>query len=179
VQLATQFQAGLRPCQLYQAGQSVHETNALKVESSQYSAYRGPAQYWRPWQRHSVDAYNIKENIMLDWNNYRNELTQRVGEIASVTPDLIKGYQTVAGSGKKSGRLDAKTAELISLAVAVTTHCDGCIAIHSKEALKAGATKEEISDALAVAVSMNAGAALVYSARVFDAVDALQSGTGA
>ncbi|HTH43624.1 MAG TPA: carboxymuconolactone decarboxylase family protein [Oxalicibacterium sp.] len=107
---------------------------------------------------------------MLDWNNYRNELSKRVGEIAAITPDAIKGYQALAGSGRKSGRLDAKTAELISLAVAVTTHCDGCIAIHSKEALKHGATKEEITDALAVAVSMNAGAALVYSARVLDAV---------
>jgi AhpD family alkylhydroperoxidase len=123
--------------------------------------------------------HNVKENIMLDWNNYRTELTQRVGEIATITPDLIKGYQAVAGAGTKGGRLDPKTAELISLAVAVTTHCDGCIAIHSKEALKHGATKEEIADALAVAVSMNAGAALVYSARVVDAVDALQSGAGA
>ncbi|HWT72928.1 MAG TPA: carboxymuconolactone decarboxylase family protein [Oxalicibacterium sp.] len=112
---------------------------------------------------------------MLDWNNYRNELTKRVGEIGGITPDLVKGYQTVAGAGKKSGRLDAKTVELISLAVAVTTHCDGCIAIHSKEAVKHGATKEEITDALAVAVSMNAGAALVYSARAIDAVDAVQT----
>lgn len=112
---------------------------------------------------------------MLDWNNYRNELTKRVGEIGAITPDLLKGYQAVAGSGRKSGRLDAKTAELISIAVAVTTHCDGCIAIHSKEALKHGATKEEITDALAVAVAMNAGAALVYSARVIDAVEAVQT----
>ncbi|MGB8661212.1 MAG: carboxymuconolactone decarboxylase family protein, partial [Candidatus Acidiferrum sp.] len=59
---------------------------------------------------------------------------------------------------------------LISLAVAVTTHCDGCIVVHSEAALKAGATKEEISEALGVAVAMNAGAALVYSSRVLDAV---------
>jgi alkylhydroperoxidase/carboxymuconolactone decarboxylase family protein YurZ len=40
--------------------------------------------------------------------------------------------------------------------------------------LKAGATKEEIGEALGVAVAMNAGAALIYSTRVLDAVEAKQ-----
>jgi len=59
-----------------------------------------------------------------------------------------------------------------SLAVAVTTRCDGCIVFHTDAALKAGATREEIAEALGVAVSMNAGAALIYSGRVLDAVEA-------
>ena len=58
------------------------------------------------------------------------------------------------------------------MAVAVTSHCDGCIVVHTDAALKAGATKEEISEALGVAVAMNAGAALIYSTRVLDAVAA-------
>ena len=61
---------------------------------------------------------------------------------------------------------------VISLAVAVTTRCDGCIVFHTDAALKAGASKEEISEALGVAVAMNAGAALIYSTRVLDAVEA-------
>jgi AhpD family alkylhydroperoxidase len=61
---------------------------------------------------------------------------------------------------------------LISLAVAVTVKCDGCIVVHSEAALKAGASKEEIAEALGVAVAMNAGAALIYSTRVLDAVNA-------
>jgi AhpD family alkylhydroperoxidase len=56
--------------------------------------------------------------------------------------------------------------------VAVTTHCDGCIVIHTDLALKAGASREEIAEALGVAVAMNAGAALVYSTRVLDAATA-------
>jgi AhpD family alkylhydroperoxidase len=54
--------------------------------------------------------------------------------------------------------------------VAVTTRCDGCIAVHAKKALENGASKEEIAEALGVAVALNAGAALVYSARVMDAI---------
>lgn len=109
---------------------------------------------------------------MLDWNNYRNELMQRVGEYNTIAPETIKGYQALAGAATKSGRLDGKTAELISLAVAVTTRCDGCIAIHVPRALEQGATREEIADALSVAIAMNAGAAMVYSARTLDVIAA-------
>jgi AhpD family alkylhydroperoxidase len=58
---------------------------------------------------------------------------------------------------------------LIALAVAVTARCDGCITVHSELAAKNGATKEELVEALGVAVAVNAGAALVYSARTLDA----------
>lgn len=112
---------------------------------------------------------------MLDWNAYRKQLLNRIGEYGAIAPDTLKGYQTLAGAGTKAGRLDAKTAELISLAVAVTTRCDGCITIHAQAALKNGATREEIADALSVAISMNAGSALVYSARAMDAVAAIQN----
>jgi alkylhydroperoxidase/carboxymuconolactone decarboxylase family protein YurZ len=45
--------------------------------------------------------------------------------------------------------------------------------VHSQKAVESGATKEEIAEALGVAIAMNAGAALVYSARALDAVDSV------
>jgi AhpD family alkylhydroperoxidase len=109
---------------------------------------------------------------MLDWLEYRKELLGRIGEVGKLSPDTLRGYQTLSAAGSKTNHLDAKTRELISLAVAVTTRCDGCITVHTGEALKHGATREEIAEALGVAVAMNAGAAMVYSARVLDAVAA-------
>ena len=107
---------------------------------------------------------------MLNWDGYRKELFARIGDLAKLTPDTLAGYQALAGAGEKTGHLDAKTRELIALAVAVTTRCDGCIAVHTAEATKHGATREEIAEALGVAIALNAGAALVYSARVMDAL---------
>ncbi|MBN5153026.1 carboxymuconolactone decarboxylase family protein [Stenotrophomonas maltophilia] len=112
---------------------------------------------------------------MLDWNAYRKELKGRIGEFGKLSPDTIKGYATLANAGAQTNHLDAKTRELIALAVAVTTRCDGCITVHVDAALKQGASREEIAEALGVAVSLNAGAALVYSARVMDAVAAHES----
>ena len=52
----------------------------------------------------------------------------------------------------------------------MTRQCDGCITTHVHAAKKQGATKEEIAEALGVAIAVNAGAALVFSARVIDAL---------
>lgn len=107
----------------------------------------------------------------MDWNANRDHLMTNVGKLQRLSPDTLKGYLTASGAGRKTAQLDEKTRQLISLAVAVTTRCDGCISIHSNEALKAGATREQLAEALGVAVAMNAGAALVYSTRALEAFD--------
>jgi len=74
--------------------------------------------------------------------------------------------------------LGLKQRELIALAIAVTRQCDGCIAVHTAAAEKHGATKQEIAEALGVAVAVNAGAALIFSARVMDALDLADTTVG-
>src|SRR5438876_4809405 len=110
--------------------------------------------------------------MMIDWNKYHQQFGARVGELMKISPDTVKGYQTLSAANSATTKLGEKTRQLISVAVAVTTKCDGCIVHHTEAALKAGASREEIAEALGVAVAMNAGAALVYSTRVLDAVEA-------
>ena len=110
---------------------------------------------------------------MLDWSGYRQALMKRIGEFGKLSPGTVRGYRELGGAGDKTAHLDAKTRELIALAVGVTRQCDGCITTHVHAALAHGATQGEIAEALGVAVAVNAGAALVYSARVRDAVAAL------
>jgi AhpD family alkylhydroperoxidase len=116
-------------------------------------------------------------DMMLDWNDYRKQLAAGVKEIGQLSPDTIKGYMALSAAGQKTDLLGAKVRELIALAVAVTLRCDGCIAVHTEAAIKRGATREEIAEALGVATTVNAGAALVYSARVMDAFNEYPSAT--
>ncbi len=81
----------------------------------------------------------------------------------------MKSIASLGQGGEKQNHLDAKPRELISLAAAVTTRCDGCIAFHAGEAKKAGSTVGELSEAHGTAINLNAGAAPVYSARTLDA----------
>jgi AhpD family alkylhydroperoxidase len=106
---------------------------------------------------------------MLDWNGYRQQLTVRVGEIAKLSPETVKGYMALSAAGQKSDLLGPKIRELIAVAVAVSLRCDGCITVHTDAAVRHGATREEIAEALGVAIAINAGAAVVYSSRVLDA----------
>jgi len=106
---------------------------------------------------------------MLDWNSYRQQILAGVGDFGKLSPDTVRGYMSLSGAGAKTGHLDAKTRELIALAVSISLRCDGCITVHSEAARKLGATKEEIAEALGVAVTVNAGAAIVYSTRTLDA----------
>ena len=110
--------------------------------------------------------------MMVDWNEYRQQLLETIGKIARLSPETMKGYITLSAAGTKTNHLDAKTRELIALAVAVTLRCDGCITVHTEAAIKHDASREEIAEPLGVAIAINAGAALVYSARVMDAYEA-------
>jgi len=61
--------------------------------------------------------------------------------------------------------------ELIALAVAATTRCDGCLDAHVAKALAAGVTNAEMAEALGVAITLNAGVALTYSLHALDRPD--------
>ena len=63
-------------------------------------------------------------------------------------------YKETYFTDKKA--LDSKTQELIALACSLVAKCDGCIEGHITKALKAGATKEEISESIVIAVGINA-----------------------
>lgn len=107
--------------------------------------------------------------MMQDWNAYRTSLLERVGDFAKLSPDVMRGLNTIDNAAVKTGQLEPKIHELIALAVAVTTRCDGCISVHTKKAVEHGASRAEIAEALGVAIALNAGAALTYSARVLEA----------
>ena len=111
--------------------------------------------------------------MMQDWNTYRDSLLEKVGDFAAQSPDVMRGVMAIDGAAAKTGHLTPKIHELIALAVAITTRCDGCISVHTKKAVEAGATLEEISEALGVAIALNTGAALTYSARVMEAYQQL------
>lgn len=113
---------------------------------------------------------------MLDWNEYQKQLMSGLAEIGKANHEILKGYRGLSNAGNATNILGPKIRELIALAVAVTRQCDGCIVTHTHAAIKEGATREEIVEALSVAIAVNAGAALIFSSRVMDAFNAKTSG---
>jgi len=63
---------------------------------------------------------------------------------------------------REDGKIPFKYRELIALGVAYTTQCVYCIEVHTKNAKRAGATKEEVAEAVFIAAALRAGAAATH-----------------
>ncbi len=73
--------------------------------------------------------------------------------------------------GRDDGKIPRKYRELIALAVACTTQCPYCLDVHTRNAKKAGATREEVAEASMLAAALRAGAAVTHGAlavKLFD-----------
>jgi AhpD family alkylhydroperoxidase len=98
-----------------------------------------------------------------------DELRLPVRELRERIPAVFEGYGALSGAVLADGALDAKTKELIALAIAVTKQCDGCVASHARGAARRGATEDEVAEALGVAILMNGGPGTVHAPRALEA----------
>jgi AhpD family alkylhydroperoxidase len=96
------------------------------------------------------------------------ELSQKRRELA---PETEKAFQAFSQQVFASGALPAKTKQLIAVAVAHVTQCPYCIRGHTKAALRQGATREELMEAIWVAAEMRAGGAYAHSALAIETMD--------
>ena len=74
----------------------------------------------------------------------------------------MSAFVTFPNAAKAPDSLDTKYKYLIALALGINAHCEWCIAAHTRNALEAGATREEILEASWVALLMGGGPALMY-----------------
>ena len=58
---------------------------------------------------------------------------------------------------------------MIALAIGVAVRCDDCIAFHVKAAVDQGATREEITETLGMAIYMGAGPSAMYASHALEA----------
>lgn len=91
--------------------------------------------------------------------------------LRDVIPDVYKGYAALSAGAMKPGALDTKTKELIALGISVAVRCDGCIAAHARNVARAGATREEVAEAIGVAIMLSGGPGTVYGPRAFAAFE--------
>jgi AhpD family alkylhydroperoxidase len=66
--------------------------------------------------------------------------------------------------GREDGAIPKKYRELIALAVACTTQCPYCIAVHAKNAKASGASEQEVTEASLIAAALRAGGAATHGA---------------
>lgn len=89
-------------------------------------------------------------------------------------PETAEAYGQLRNSIFRDSFLDVKTKELIAIASSILMRCQFCVDAHSQRAIAAGVTKEEIAEAISVAMFVAAGSQIgwtnVYSENIYDKI---------
>lgn len=100
---------------------------------------------------------------MKDWTENVAELTAQLRTLRGGAPEVMKAFAGMAQAAVAPKALDSKTKELIALGIAVAIRCDDCIGFHVKAARQHGATRDEVLEALGMAIYMGAGPSVMYA----------------
>ncbi|NNN19807.1 MAG: carboxymuconolactone decarboxylase family protein [Acidimicrobiaceae bacterium] len=103
------------------------------------------------------------------YHKIAEELRGPARDLRSEIPEVIKGYAELHAAATAEGVLSKKTKELIALAISVVTRCDGCISSHAKALAMQGAERDEVAEAIGVAIMLSGGPGTVYGPRAFEA----------
>ncbi|MBW4021782.1 MAG: carboxymuconolactone decarboxylase family protein [Proteobacteria bacterium] len=111
--------------------------------------------------------------MIQDWQRLIDTMNIGVGNLRQGAPEAMKAFSELAKGAHGGQALDLRTKELIALAIGVSTRCQPCIAYHAEGAAKAGASRAEVLEAMAMAVYMGAGPSVMYAAQALEAFDQL------
>jgi AhpD family alkylhydroperoxidase len=118
-------------------------------------------------KRSKTEEQTMKEN---HYPELYKQLTSLMGELGKEIPETMQAFGQLHAKATAEGTLSTKVKELISLAIAVTCRCDGCIAFHAHGALEAKASKQEVAEAIGVAILMGGGPSVMYGVQALEAV---------
>ncbi len=85
--------------------------------------------------------------------------------------NTMQGFSAMAKGATQAGALTEQTKELLALALGVAARCDGCLGYHTKALARLGAKREEVAEALGMAIYMGGGPSLMYAADALRAFD--------
>ncbi|MCL4189077.1 MAG: carboxymuconolactone decarboxylase family protein [Rhodobacteraceae bacterium] len=86
----------------------------------------------------------------------------------ALSPAAEDAFRAFSAAVFAPGALDSRTKQLIAVAVAHVTQCPWCIESHVRAARRAGASREQVMEAIWVAAEMRAGAAWAHSAKALE-----------
>jgi len=104
-------------------------------------------------------------------NLYPKTTKELADKKAALAPKNIEAWRNFSKTVFEEGALAEKTKQLIAVAVAHVTQCPYCIRAHTQQAMRKGASKEEIMEAIWVASEMRAGAAYAHATIAMDEME--------
>lgn len=107
--------------------------------------------------------------MTIDYTGLTQEISANLAPLRQGIPNVMKAFNELGKSAIADGALDAKTKELIALAIGVAARCDGCLGFHTKALVRLGASEAEVHETLGVAIYMGGGPSVMYAANAMAA----------
>ncbi|KJF22658.1 MULTISPECIES: carboxymuconolactone decarboxylase family protein [Rhodococcus] len=114
---------------------------------------------------------------MANYPEMYERLRTLMGQLGREAPAAMGAFGSLHMASTADGALPRKTKELMALAIGIAAHCDGCIAYHVHDALKAEASRAEVMETIGIAVMMGGGPSVVYGCEALEAVEQFASST--
>jgi AhpD family alkylhydroperoxidase len=109
--------------------------------------------------------------MITNYIELRQHLEDRLTQFGRDMPGPMTGFARLRKKAVEDGALSAKVKEMMALAISIAVGCEGCIAYHVHDAIKAGATRPELLETISVGVMMAGGPGTIYAAHALDAVE--------
>jgi len=88
---------------------------------------------------------------------------------------VYKAFLDLEKATYREGSLSIKMKELIAVGISAAVNCESCIQWHTEYAIKAGATDQEILEALEVAIEIGGGRAVSTSRIALEVMENLEN----
>ncbi|THD73255.1 carboxymuconolactone decarboxylase family protein [Thalassobius vesicularis] len=112
----------------------------------------------------------------MSWTDKLNSTRDQLRTLNKTIPDTTKAFGALGKAVKEGGTLEFKTKEFVALGIAVSQRCEACIVLHVETLIRAGATREEVADVLAMTIQMGGGPAMMYAAKALECYDEIAAG---
>ena len=110
-----------------------------------------------------------------NYPKYRQHLNLLMKRMSKELAGPVSGFAQLHRGSMAEGAVSKKVKELIALGIAIAARCDACIAYHVHDALRAGATRQEIIETIGVAMMMGGGMATMYGCEAFEALEQFET----
>lgn len=111
----------------------------------------------------------------MHWSEKLEGTRQGLRNLNKAIPDAAQAFGALGKAVKQGGVLDFKQKEFVALGIAVALRCEDCIGLHIEALIRAGASRDEVADVLAMSIQMGGGPAMMYAAKAMTCFDDLTS----
>jgi len=107
-----------------------------------------------------------------DYKAITASVSRSLKRLRADIPETTRAFSALAQAATQPGALDAKSKELIAMALSVAARCDPCLGFHAEALVRLGCTRAEFEEMLGMCVYMGGGPALMYAAHALQAYEA-------